>query len=213
MENTTTNKEIIAEEFFRAKIKELNPNQEVTTLSREMITGEQGLRWAHEFTSLQTEAKDREIKELKKEIERLRVDRSTRDKIIVDSDTEIADLESSLSLAKKENEELRNKLSGQEKAHELELIITGNHVQKLNSELTSVKEQLKEYEDLSDHYDRLIVDWSEINKRYHAAVESNTKLVEALEVLISDDPGILEIPKVASALSFKADTNKTKDKH
>jgi len=54
-----------AEEFFRNKIKELNPNQEVITLSRELINGEQGLRWAHEFKELHT-------KELKDEIERLK---------------------------------------------------------------------------------------------------------------------------------------------
>ena len=43
---------ITAEEFFRNKIKELHPNKEVVTLSQELITAEQGLRWAHEFKQL-----------------------------------------------------------------------------------------------------------------------------------------------------------------
>ena len=47
---------ITAEEFFRNKIKELCPNQEVVTLSQELITAEQGLRWAHEFKQLHLHA-------------------------------------------------------------------------------------------------------------------------------------------------------------
>lgn len=43
---------ITAEEFFRNKIKEQNPNREVITLSQELITAEQGMRWAHEFKQL-----------------------------------------------------------------------------------------------------------------------------------------------------------------
>lgn len=43
---------ITAEEFFRNKIKEQNPNREVITLSQEVITAEQGMRWAHEFKQL-----------------------------------------------------------------------------------------------------------------------------------------------------------------
>lgn len=43
---------ITAEEFFRNKIKEQNPNREVITLSQEVITAEQGTRWAHEFKQL-----------------------------------------------------------------------------------------------------------------------------------------------------------------
>ena len=43
---------ITAEEFFRNKIKELHPYKEVVTLSQELITAEQGLRWAHEFKQL-----------------------------------------------------------------------------------------------------------------------------------------------------------------
>jgi hypothetical protein len=38
-----------AEEFFRGKIKQANPDKEVITLSRETITAEAGMRWAHEF--------------------------------------------------------------------------------------------------------------------------------------------------------------------
>lgn len=41
-----------AEEFFRKKIKELQPFREVITLANEMITAEQGMRWAHEFKQL-----------------------------------------------------------------------------------------------------------------------------------------------------------------
>ena len=43
---------ITAEEFFRNKIREQNPNREVVTLSQELITAEQGLQWAHEFKQL-----------------------------------------------------------------------------------------------------------------------------------------------------------------
>jgi ribosomal protein L37AE/L43A len=43
---------LTAEEFFRNKIKELHPNKRVVTLSQELITAEQGLRWAHEFKEL-----------------------------------------------------------------------------------------------------------------------------------------------------------------
>ena len=38
-----------AEEFFRKKIKELNPFREVLTLSQEIINTEQAMRWAHDF--------------------------------------------------------------------------------------------------------------------------------------------------------------------
>ena len=38
-----------AEEFFRKKVKETQPNKQVITLSQELITAEQALRWAHEF--------------------------------------------------------------------------------------------------------------------------------------------------------------------
>ena len=47
---------ITAEEFFRNKIKELHPNKEVVTLSQELITAEQGLRWANEFKQLHLHA-------------------------------------------------------------------------------------------------------------------------------------------------------------
>lgn len=41
-----------AEEFFRNKLKELHPNREVISLAYEMISAEQGMRWAHEFNQL-----------------------------------------------------------------------------------------------------------------------------------------------------------------
>lgn len=41
-----------AEEFFRNKLKELQPFKEVITLNNEMITAEQGMRWAHELKQL-----------------------------------------------------------------------------------------------------------------------------------------------------------------
>ena len=47
---------ITAEEFFRNKIKEKNPNIEVVTLSKELITAEEGMRWAHEFKQLHLHA-------------------------------------------------------------------------------------------------------------------------------------------------------------
>ena len=43
---------ITAEEFFRNKIREQNPNREVVTLSQELITAEEAMRWAHEFKQL-----------------------------------------------------------------------------------------------------------------------------------------------------------------
>ena len=43
---------ITAEEFFRQKLQELQPNRAVITLANEMITAEQGMRWAHEFKQL-----------------------------------------------------------------------------------------------------------------------------------------------------------------
>lgn len=43
---------ITAEEFFRNKIKEKNPNKEAITLSQELITAEEGMEWAHEFKQL-----------------------------------------------------------------------------------------------------------------------------------------------------------------
>jgi hypothetical protein len=54
--NLKTKIMITAEEFFRNKIKELHPNKEVVTLSQELITAEQGLRWAHEFKQLHLHA-------------------------------------------------------------------------------------------------------------------------------------------------------------
>ena len=50
-----------AEEFFRNKIKELNPNQAVITLSNEVIFAEQAMRWAKEYSDQQSKAKDGEI--------------------------------------------------------------------------------------------------------------------------------------------------------
>jgi hypothetical protein len=47
--------ELTAEEFFRNKLKELNPFQQVVTLSGELITAEQGMRWAHEFADTRHE--------------------------------------------------------------------------------------------------------------------------------------------------------------
>lgn len=43
---------ITAEEFFRNKIKELKPELKSITLANEMITAEQGMRWAYEFSKL-----------------------------------------------------------------------------------------------------------------------------------------------------------------
>lgn len=50
-----TKKAITAEEFFRKKIQEKNPFQKVITLSRELITAEEGMRWAHEYKNLRDE--------------------------------------------------------------------------------------------------------------------------------------------------------------
>ena len=46
-----SNEEVMtAEDFFRKKLKELNPLQTVITLSGELITAEQGMRWAKEYS-------------------------------------------------------------------------------------------------------------------------------------------------------------------
>jgi hypothetical protein len=48
-------KEVItAEEFFRKKIKELNPFISVTNLSTELISAEEGMRWAKEYADYVT---------------------------------------------------------------------------------------------------------------------------------------------------------------
>lgn len=43
---------VTAEEFFRQKLKEQSPIREVITLSQELITAEQGMRWGYEYTKL-----------------------------------------------------------------------------------------------------------------------------------------------------------------
>lgn len=43
---------ITAEEFFRNKLKELQPFRSLINLRDEVITAEQGMRWAHEFNKL-----------------------------------------------------------------------------------------------------------------------------------------------------------------
>jgi len=60
-----------AEEFFRKKIKEKYPHQEVITLANNLITAEDGMRWAYEFSQLpQQEISDEEIeKEIKSRYE------------------------------------------------------------------------------------------------------------------------------------------------
>lgn len=44
-----------AEEFFRNKIKQLHPFKEVVTLSGDLITAEQGMRWANEYSILKSQ--------------------------------------------------------------------------------------------------------------------------------------------------------------
>ena len=41
-----------AEEFFRDKIRELEPNKAVIALRHEIVNAEQAMRWAHEFKEL-----------------------------------------------------------------------------------------------------------------------------------------------------------------
>jgi hypothetical protein len=60
---------ITAEEFFRNKIKEKNPNKEVVTLSRELITAEEGMRWAHEFKEMHLQAVSGQSQQLPKSCE------------------------------------------------------------------------------------------------------------------------------------------------
>ncbi len=51
-----------AEEFFRKKIKEKYPHQQIVTLADNLITAEDGMRWAYEFSQLpQQEISDEEI--------------------------------------------------------------------------------------------------------------------------------------------------------
>ena len=47
---------LTAEEFFRIKLKELHPYKEVITLSTEIITAEQGMRWGYEYFKLRTQS-------------------------------------------------------------------------------------------------------------------------------------------------------------
>lgn len=73
--------EITAEEFFRNKIQALNPVQQVITLSNEMISGEQGLRWAHEFKELHTSQLLSNLDEANREIDEVEEE---RDKIFLE---------------------------------------------------------------------------------------------------------------------------------
>ena len=43
---------ITAEEFFRQKLYEKHPQRSCISLHYEMITAEEGMRWAHEFKQL-----------------------------------------------------------------------------------------------------------------------------------------------------------------
>lgn len=43
---------ITAKEFFRNKLHEMHPNRVCISLANELITAEQGMRWAHEFKQL-----------------------------------------------------------------------------------------------------------------------------------------------------------------
>lgn len=47
---------LTAEEFFRTKLKELHPYKEVITLSTEIITAEQGMRWGYEYFKMRTQS-------------------------------------------------------------------------------------------------------------------------------------------------------------
>lgn len=62
---------ITAEEFFRTKIKELNLGREVITTSLELITAEQGLRWAHEFMTQHTADLQKKLSDKQDQIESL----------------------------------------------------------------------------------------------------------------------------------------------
>lgn len=44
-----------AEEFFRNKIKQLHPSKEVVTLAGDLITAEQGMIWANEYSILKSQ--------------------------------------------------------------------------------------------------------------------------------------------------------------
>ena len=46
-----------AEEFFRKKIKEKNPNVDVITLSAYLMTAEEAMIWSHEFSQLEKSEK------------------------------------------------------------------------------------------------------------------------------------------------------------
>jgi len=54
-----------AEEFFRKKIKEKYPHQEIVTLADNLITAEDGMRWAYEFSQLsEQEISDDDIEDV-----------------------------------------------------------------------------------------------------------------------------------------------------
>lgn len=63
------NENITAEGFFRGKLKEINPAQAIITLANELISAEQGMRWAKEFSDQQKNPLQDNIDLLKNEVE------------------------------------------------------------------------------------------------------------------------------------------------
>ena len=61
---------ITAEEFFRQKIQDGHPIQLVVTLSTVLITAEQGIRWAKEYSDYVTETLNSNTQEATEEIEK-----------------------------------------------------------------------------------------------------------------------------------------------
>ena len=61
-----------AEEFFRNKMKEKNPFIETITLSNYLITAEEAMRWAHEFSQLEKSEKPINL-EISDDVTRLEV--------------------------------------------------------------------------------------------------------------------------------------------
>lgn len=55
-----------AEEFFKRKLKELQPTKTDLTLSQESITAEQGMKWAKEFKD-QSDTIAENLEKLRKE--------------------------------------------------------------------------------------------------------------------------------------------------
>ncbi|MES2287631.1 MAG: hypothetical protein V4547_18190 [Bacteroidota bacterium] len=97
---------ITSEEFFRNKIKEKNPElrDKEFSLSRTAISGEDGLRWAHEFTDVKTSELQQQLASYEITIKNLNYQLEKLSERIAGQGIELADKEKELtSLKNKHN--------------------------------------------------------------------------------------------------------------